>query len=665
MLTFSSFRVATSENGWTDDEVGFEWFKEVFVPQAVERNQVATEKERADSEMAIAREKDQEKENTAENSDVGQGESGEGSGEAVDESSEELEALKLTPILLIYDGHGSHTTLDWITLARSKNIILYCLPPHTTHRLQPLDVGCFGPLQIAWFNRCDEILDETGEGMEMKEVVTEYFVARRKAFKSENILKAWKNSGLRPLNPNLFTAADFAPSHSSSTQCHAPSSFPSKMPHVPDASSDDGMFDPAVFQNVIEVTNNDSASSADDSSQGDNSSDSDSSVIDADEEIEYTRQHASILASEHFRQIDAAHHAESSAMESGSDSDSDSETDNITFPGQSSLGPHTITTPTQMSPRYTRREHHKNLAQISRTPSTSTMPTSAPEPAAVTEDLHEAIRCLKRELQHVESERDAARVHAVFADRHAAVFQYRFNKKQAKLNQVSSRIHTKSRVVTNDQGLEEAKEHWEKKNEKKQKAAEKQARKAAKEKEDLVRRAVQGSTRVFIGSLSSKNKTELEDIGDALALDISGTKSILVARINEYFDEHPRFKEDPRFSGIFERSRGRKRPAPVDENQLNNSLPQAQTPSESTHIGQRRRLHSPPPSLHAITNTVHPPAVSFQLEPTATSSQVRLEDLSQVPTSLGRSDFYSNFGPPADSGGNVTTYFNYNQSHFS
>ena len=81
------------------------------------------------------------------------------------------EELNLPPILLIYNGHGSHTTLSWIDHARTNNMILYCLPPHTTHRLQPLNVGCFGPLQIAWFNQCDEILDETGEGMAMKDVV--------------------------------------------------------------------------------------------------------------------------------------------------------------------------------------------------------------------------------------------------------------------------------------------------------------------------------------------------------------------------------------------------------------------------------------------------------------------------------------------------------------
>jgi len=111
-------------------------------------------------------------------------------------------------------------------------------------------------------------------------------------------------------------------------------------------------------------------------------------------------------------------------------------------------------------------------------------------------------------------------------------------------------------------------EDWGKQQEKKRKAAEKQARKAAKQKEDIVRCAVEGSTRIFTGSLSSKNKTELEDITDALRLDISGTKPVpVVTRISTYFNEHPHFKEDPRYSGLFEHSRGCKRPAPVDKNQ--------------------------------------------------------------------------------------------------
>ena len=82
----------------------------------------------------------------------------------------------------------------------------------------------------------------------MKDVVKEYFEARKKVFKETTILKAWKNAGLRPINPNVFTAADFTPSHGSSIKCHAPSTFPSRMPHVPDASSDIEVFDPSTIQ---------------------------------------------------------------------------------------------------------------------------------------------------------------------------------------------------------------------------------------------------------------------------------------------------------------------------------------------------------------------------------------------------------------------------------
>ncbi|KAF8817131.1 hypothetical protein BYT27DRAFT_7229086 [Phlegmacium glaucopus] len=45
------------------------------------------------------------------------------------------EDLPEPPIMLIYDGHGSHTTLEWVNLARENTIILFCLPPHTTHCL--------------------------------------------------------------------------------------------------------------------------------------------------------------------------------------------------------------------------------------------------------------------------------------------------------------------------------------------------------------------------------------------------------------------------------------------------------------------------------------------------------------------------------------------------
>ena len=54
------------------------------------------------------------------------------------------------PVLLFQDGHHSHINLELIKVARDNNVLLLCLPPNTTHLLQPLDIGVFGPLKGAW-----------------------------------------------------------------------------------------------------------------------------------------------------------------------------------------------------------------------------------------------------------------------------------------------------------------------------------------------------------------------------------------------------------------------------------------------------------------------------------------------------------------------------------
>jgi len=48
--------------------------------------------------------------------------------------------------LLILDGHGSHCTLNFLEWCRSNRILVAVFPPHSTHRLQPLDVRLFRPL---------------------------------------------------------------------------------------------------------------------------------------------------------------------------------------------------------------------------------------------------------------------------------------------------------------------------------------------------------------------------------------------------------------------------------------------------------------------------------------------------------------------------------------
>lgn len=57
--------------------------------------------------------------------------------------------------LLLLDGHTSHFNWEFFDLCLNKRIIPFCLPAHSTHLLQPLDVGLFAPLQRHYSNGLD------------------------------------------------------------------------------------------------------------------------------------------------------------------------------------------------------------------------------------------------------------------------------------------------------------------------------------------------------------------------------------------------------------------------------------------------------------------------------------------------------------------------------
>jgi hypothetical protein len=45
--------------------------------------------------------------------------------------------------MLLFNRADSHETDEFKQLAHDHNIILVRYPPHLTHLMQPLDVGCF------------------------------------------------------------------------------------------------------------------------------------------------------------------------------------------------------------------------------------------------------------------------------------------------------------------------------------------------------------------------------------------------------------------------------------------------------------------------------------------------------------------------------------------
>ena len=70
--------------------------------------------------------------------------------------------------LLILDGHRTHYSLDFIRYAVQNKITLLSYPGHTTHLLQPLDVGLFAPLQKAYGTAVHTHTRETRTGITKK-----------------------------------------------------------------------------------------------------------------------------------------------------------------------------------------------------------------------------------------------------------------------------------------------------------------------------------------------------------------------------------------------------------------------------------------------------------------------------------------------------------------
>jgi hypothetical protein len=49
--------------------------------------------------------------------------------------------------LLICDDHNSHVSSKFIRVAIDNDIEVILMPPHSSHLLQPLDIGIFGPFK--------------------------------------------------------------------------------------------------------------------------------------------------------------------------------------------------------------------------------------------------------------------------------------------------------------------------------------------------------------------------------------------------------------------------------------------------------------------------------------------------------------------------------------
>jgi hypothetical protein len=62
--------------------------------------------------------------------------------------------------LLILDSHGSHLTMKFTKFCEENKIHIMTYPPHSTHTLQPLDVGILSPLAQAYSKQLEAFMHD-------------------------------------------------------------------------------------------------------------------------------------------------------------------------------------------------------------------------------------------------------------------------------------------------------------------------------------------------------------------------------------------------------------------------------------------------------------------------------------------------------------------------
>ena len=139
------------------------------------------------------------------------------------------EKAKRSRRLLIVDGHSSHVNMRFIDYADMNRIVLAVLPPHSTHRLQPLDVGLFSPLATYYSQQIDKLLAES-QGLvriTKRDFWLLFHEAWKQAFTAKNVQSAWEKTGIYPFNPDKVLSTFVLPQEtpqSSSKQLKTPSS---------------------------------------------------------------------------------------------------------------------------------------------------------------------------------------------------------------------------------------------------------------------------------------------------------------------------------------------------------------------------------------------------------------------------------------------------------
>ncbi|KAK3932672.1 Tigger transposable element-derived protein 6 [Frankliniella fusca] len=114
------------------------------------------------------------------------------------------------PTLLLLDNVDTHFSTVVLDLAKDNGVTIFTFPPHCTHKLQPLDVGFFGPFKSYYDKAIHSfILSNPGVSITIYHLAGFVRDALCKAAIPSTIINSFQKAGICPFNRDIFQECDF------------------------------------------------------------------------------------------------------------------------------------------------------------------------------------------------------------------------------------------------------------------------------------------------------------------------------------------------------------------------------------------------------------------------------------------------------------------------
>ena len=100
--------------------------------------------------------------------------------------------------LLILDGHSSYVTPEFDLFCKDRHIITLCMPPHSSHLLQPLDVSCFAVLKRSYRRQIEDLMRVGVNHINKSDFLLAYCIACTESITSNTVRSRFAATGLVP-----------------------------------------------------------------------------------------------------------------------------------------------------------------------------------------------------------------------------------------------------------------------------------------------------------------------------------------------------------------------------------------------------------------------------------------------------------------------------------